>query len=140
MTWAWYGHLKNAGWTIAAAIAISWLIALPEHILQVPANRIGHFSNGGPLTAAQLMVIQEAITLKVFTVLAVLILKEKLRWNEIGAFALIFAAVCIATIGRGEEPEEATIPEMETPPFSIPAPEEGQDQPTDSQNPAPTGR
>lgn len=141
MTWAWYGHLKKTGWTIAAAIAISWLIALPEYILQVPANRIGHFSHGGPFTAAQLKVIQEAITLTVFTVFAVLILKEKLRWNEIAAFALIFAAVCIAMIGRGEEPEEAASPEMETPPtFSIPALEERQDQPADSQNPTPAGR
>ncbi len=141
MTWAWYGHLKKTGWTIAAAIAISWLIALPEYILQVPANRIGHFSQGGPFTAAQLKVIQEAITLTVFTVFAVIVLKEKLRWNEITAFVLIFAAVCIAMIGRGEEPEEATSPELETPPaFSVPALEEEQDQPADSQNPAPAER
>lgn len=136
MTWAWYGHLKKTGWTIAAAIAISWLIALPEYILQVPANRIGHFSQGGPFTAAQLKVIQEAITLTVFTVFAVLVLKEKLRWNEAVAFALIFLAVCIAMIGRGEEPEEATSPEMETPPtFSVPALEEGKSDSIDSNNP-----
>lgn len=91
MTWAWYGHLKKVGWTISLAIAASWMIALPEYILQVPANRIGHFSQGGPFTASQLKVLQEAITLTVFIGFAMLILKEPPRVNEYIAFALIFA-------------------------------------------------
>lgn len=100
MTWAWYGHLKKSGWTIPVAIGISWLIAFPEYLLQVPANRIGHISQGGPFTAAQLKVLQEAITMTVFIVFAVVVLKEKPRWNEGVAFVLIFAGVVVAMMGR----------------------------------------
>lgn len=100
MTWAWYGHLKKTGWTIPVAIGISWLIAFPEYLLQVPANRIGHISQGGPFTAAQLKILQEAITMTVFIVFAVLVLKEKPRWNEGVAFVLIFAGVVVAMMGR----------------------------------------
>jgi uncharacterized protein (DUF486 family) len=100
MTWAWYGHLKKTGWTIPVAIGISWLIAFPEYVLQVPANRIGHISHGGPFTAAQLKVLQEAITLTVFIVFAAVVLKEKPRWNEGVAFVLIFAGVVVAMMGR----------------------------------------
>lgn len=100
MTWAWYGHLKKSGWTIPVAIGISWLIAFPEYLLQVPANRIGHISQGGPFTAAQLKILQEAITMTVFIVFAIVVLKEKPRWNEGVAFVLIFAGVVVAMMGR----------------------------------------
>ena len=100
MTWAWYGHLKKAAWTLPVAILISWLIALPEYALQVPANRLGHFAHGGPFTAAQLKIIQEAITLVVFIAFAALVLKERPRANEFIAMALILAAVAIAMMGR----------------------------------------
>ena len=102
MTWAWYGHLKRPAWPLLLAIGVSWLIALPEYLLQVPANRIGHFSQGGPFTAPQLKVLQEAITLCVFFVFSWVVLKEKLRPNEIVAFVLIFAAVVAAMWGRGK--------------------------------------
>ena len=68
MTFAWYFHLTKKGWPLLLAIGISWMIALPEYILQVPANRLGHTNFGGPFTATQLKIIQEAITLTVFTV------------------------------------------------------------------------
>ena len=100
MTWAWYGHLKKAHWGFLTAILISWMIALPEYIFQVPANRIGHFSQGGPFTAPQLKILQEAITLTVFTGFAILILKEKMRVNDIIAFVLILSAVVISMWGR----------------------------------------
>ena len=100
MTWAWYGHLKKVGWTIPVAIVVSWLIALPEYILQVPANRLGHIAHGGPFSAAQLKILQEAITLTVFFVFAAVVLKEKPRANEAVAMALIMLAVVIGMWGR----------------------------------------
>jgi len=99
MTTAWYYHLKKAGWGMVMAIGISWLIALPEYCLQVPANRLGHVAHGGPFTAPQLKVLQEAITLLVFAVFSTLVLKERLRWNDWAAFALIFAGVIMAAMG-----------------------------------------
>jgi len=111
MTTAWYWHLKAQhapapGVSIFApkvmlpVILISWLIALPEYILQVPANRVGHVNFGGPLTAPQLKVLQEAITLLVFTAFVVIYLKERLRVNDLIAFGLIFAAVVVSMTGR----------------------------------------
>ncbi|MBL8746511.1 MAG: DMT family protein [Phycisphaerae bacterium] len=99
MTWAWYGHLKKA-WGIPVAILLSWLIALPEYMLQVPANRLGHAGHGGPFTAPQLKILQEAITLGVFTVFTITVLKEKPRMHDAVAFILIFAAVVISMMGR----------------------------------------
>lgn len=100
MTTAWYYHLKKHAWSIPVAILISWLIALPEYAMQVPANRIGHISTGGPFTAPQLKVIQEAITLLAFSAFSVLILKEKLRGTDWIAFALIMAGVVVSMYGR----------------------------------------
>lgn len=100
MTTAWYYHLKKPGWGLALAIAISWLIALPEYCLQVPANRLGHIAHGGPFTAPQLKILQEAITLVVFSVFSILVLKEKIRWNDAAAFLLIFAGVVVSYLGR----------------------------------------
>lgn len=101
MTFAWYFHLKKSAWPLVTAILLSWMIALPEYILQVPANRIGHRNFGGPLSAPQLKIIQEAITLLVFGFFSVTILKEKPRPNEYVAMGLIFVAVVVAMWGRG---------------------------------------
>jgi uncharacterized protein (DUF486 family) len=101
MTTAWYLHLKQKEtWSMLFAIGISWLIALPEYCLQVPANRLGHVSGGGPFTAPQLKVLQEAITLVVFGFFSVWVLKEKLRPNDLIAFVLIFAGVAVSLAGK----------------------------------------
>jgi uncharacterized protein len=88
MTIAWYGHLRHKSTALWLTIAISWLIALPEYCLQVPANRIGH----SVYSAAQLKTIQEIITLSVFCVFSVWYLHEGLRWNHLAAFALMIVA------------------------------------------------
>jgi uncharacterized protein len=101
MTTAWYYHLKEKGkWPLALAIGISWMIALPEYCLQVPANRIGHVNFGGPFTAPQLKVMQEAITLVVFTAFSIWVLHERPRINDILAFGLILLAVVVSFWGR----------------------------------------
>ena len=92
MTFAWYGHLKFRSRPLILAILASWLIALPEYILQVPANRLGY----GELTAFQLKIMQEVITLCVFIVFAWWYLGESLRWNHAVSFGLILGAVWFA--------------------------------------------
>jgi hypothetical protein len=92
MTFAWYGHLKYRSRPLLMAIVASWLIALPEYMLQVPANRLGY----GTLTGFQLKILQEVITLVVFMVFAWLYLGEGLRWNHAVSFGLILAAVWFA--------------------------------------------
>ncbi len=91
MTLAWYGHLKFKTTSLIVVIAVSWMIALPEYILQVPANRIGH----GYFSAAELKTIQEVITLAVFSGFSVLVLKEPLTWNHALGFALILAGAAV---------------------------------------------
>lgn len=92
MTAAWYGHLKYKTAPLLVVIGLSWLIALPEYALQVPANRYGH----GAFTAPQLKILQEVISLTVFSFFSILYLRESLRWNDLLAFALIVAAVAVA--------------------------------------------
>ncbi|HOJ78205.1 MAG TPA: DMT family protein [Bacillota bacterium] len=89
MTFAWYGHLKYKDTPLVKVIMISWLIAFVEYCFQVPANRIGH----NFFSAAQLKIMQEVITLVVFTVFSVLYLKEGLKWNYIVGFLMILGAV-----------------------------------------------
>ena len=89
MTFAWYGHLRYKGVALWKVILVSWLIALPEYSLQVPANRFGH----GRLSAAQLKTLQEVITLVVFAVFSSVYLREPLRWNHAVGFLFIVAAV-----------------------------------------------
>lgn len=100
MTLAWYGHLKlqqmnvSNSWPLIAVIGFSWAIAFFEYMLQVPANKMGFVGNGGPYTLMQLKVIQEVISLTVFTVIAGMMFQgEQLHWNHAAAFLCLVAAV-----------------------------------------------
>jgi uncharacterized protein len=100
MTLAWYGHLKFKQWnwfnslSLVGVILISWGIALFEYSFQVPANRIGFTENGGPFTLWQLKVIQEVITLIVFTVFTIVFFKnESFRINHLIGFGFLILAV-----------------------------------------------
>ena len=100
MTIAWYGHLKFAEmkWFnklgLASIILISWGIAFLEYCFQVPANRIGFKNYGGPFSLVQLKVIQEIITLTVFTGFTLVVFKtETFRWNHIVGFFFLVLAV-----------------------------------------------
>jgi len=92
MTLAWYGHLKNLAsspWYVAAVV--SWVIALAEYLLQVPANRIG-FQQAG-FSVAQLKIVQEVITLSVFVPFAVFYLREPLKLDYLWAALCLVGAV-----------------------------------------------
>lgn len=100
MTFAWYGHLKlkqmeflkNSG--LFTVILISWGIALFEYIFLVPANRLGSQELGGPFNIFQLRIIQEVISLVVFTTIVTLLFKnESFKWNHMAALACLVLAV-----------------------------------------------
>lgn len=101
MTFAWYGHLKlqqinviSSNTPLYIIIVLSWLLALPEYFCQIPANRIGFNENGGPYSIMQLKVIQEVISLSVFTIFVTLFFNgETLRWNHLAAFFCLIMAV-----------------------------------------------
>ncbi len=103
MTFAWYGHLKlsqsgvSKSWPLIVVILISWGIALVEYCFMIPANRMGFKDNGGPFTLFQLKILQEVITLAVFTVIAMICFQgQKLHWNHIASYLCLIAAVFFA--------------------------------------------
>ena len=100
MTLAWYGHLKlhqtgvSSHWPLIGVIVFSWVIAFFEYCCQVPANRIGFEGNGGPFSLMQLKVIQEVVSLIIFTIIAnVLFQGQSLHWNHLAAFVCLILAV-----------------------------------------------
>lgn len=92
MTLAWYGHLKFKHLPLAAAIFLSWGVALAEYCFQVPANRLG----AERFSVTQLKIMQECITLVVFTFIVFVLFGETPRWNIAVSYALILAAVFFA--------------------------------------------
>jgi uncharacterized protein len=91
MTLAWYGHLKFKTYPLIAVVLASWLIALPEYLFQVPANRIGH----GDFSAPQLKIIQEVISITAFVIFNAVYLKDHIRGTDWIAFGLIVIAVIV---------------------------------------------
>ena len=107
MTLAWYGHLKlqtmgiSKNWPLFIVILVSWGIALLEYSFQVPANRMGFQENGGPFSLFQLKILQEVITLTVFTIVAMFFFSgEKLHWNHVAAFLCLIGAVCFTFLPK----------------------------------------
>jgi uncharacterized protein len=100
MTVAWYGHLKLRtisrfeNISLLAVILLSWGIALFEYSLQVPANRIGFRTNGGPFSLVELKVIQEVISIVVFALFTLIVFKdEHFRVNHLIGFGFLVLAV-----------------------------------------------
>jgi len=100
MTLAWYGHLRFKDWprlahlSLGAIVLLSWGIALFEYAAQIPANRIGFAENGGPFSIWQLKVIQEVISLTVFTLFTLCFFKnEPFRFNHLIGFLFLVLAV-----------------------------------------------
>ena len=101
MTLAWYGHLKLRQMDILTdstplifVILLSWGIAFLEYCCQVPANRMGFEGNGGPLNLMQLKVLQEVISIVVFTLFSVLAFRgQTFHWNHLAAFVCLVLAV-----------------------------------------------
>ena len=86
MTYAWYGHLRDLkNSPLMIAILVSWLIALFEYCLQVPANRLGSHV----YTLPQLKVIQEIITMIVFAGFCAFYMKQKLSMD------FVWAGLCL---------------------------------------------
>lgn len=101
MTFAWYGQLKLSEMKVITSntplyivILMSWGIAMFEYCFMVPANRYGFTGNGGQFSLLQLKVMQEVISLLIFTIFTIMFFKgEALQWNHFLAFCLLIIAV-----------------------------------------------
>ena len=100
MTLAWYLHLQGQRFTflqkmgLFSLIIFSWGLAFFEYVLQVPANRLGHKSHGGPFGLFELKMIQEIITLTVFSLITIFVFKtDKFTWNYGVGFLCLLLAV-----------------------------------------------
>lgn len=98
MTFAWYGHLKHKSSALWLAIAASWGLAFFEYLFQVPANRIGSEA----LSVTQLKILQECITLVVFSIIAFFMFSETPKWNNIVSYLFIIGAVYFAFFESGK--------------------------------------
>lgn len=96
MTFAWYGHLKFKTAPLWAVILISWGIAFFEYCLAVPANRFG----SSTFTVTELKIIQEILTLSIFSIFAITYLQEKIQWNHLVAFLCILAAAAFTFLPK----------------------------------------
>lgn len=101
MTFAWYGHLKlqqigilKESTPLYLVILLSWGLALAEYAFQVPANRYGFDANGGAFSLLQLKVIQEVVSISVFTLFTLIFFRDTpLQWNHLAAFICLVLAV-----------------------------------------------
>ncbi|MFM9096860.1 MAG: DMT family protein [Phycisphaerales bacterium] len=88
MTYAWYGHLRDArSASLWGVVFMSWGVAFFEYCLQVPANRIG-FNEAG-YSLQQLKVMQEIITMAVFAAFAAWFMLERLTLD------FLWASLCL---------------------------------------------
>lgn len=100
MTFAWYGNLKlqelkiSTDWPLILIILCSWGVALLEYSFMIPANRMGAQIMGGPFSLVQLKVIQEVVSILVFSCIVTIVFKgESFHWNHLAAFVCLVLAV-----------------------------------------------
>lgn len=70
-------------------------VLLSEYFCLVPANRIGFIGNGGPFSLIQLKIIQEVITLIIFTVFTTVLFKGESRIGIILRHSFVWYLRCI---------------------------------------------
>lgn len=102
MAFAWYWHLREqkpgeSSWPMAGIILASWLIALAEYAIAVPANRIGAAAG---MNVAQLKIVQEAVALTVFVPFMMYFMGERWKWDYLWAFVCMTGAVYFVNRSR----------------------------------------
>jgi uncharacterized protein (DUF486 family) len=118
MTFAWYGHLKFKHQPLWLVILASWGIAFFEYCLMVPANRWGNTR----YSAIELKIIQEVITLAVFSGFVLAYLGERIRWNHVAAFVCIVAAVAFTFLPDDSDKPTPSRSASEAPGKGTPSP------------------
>lgn len=94
MSFAWIGHLKFKSWSFFTALAVSWLLVLPEYILNVFSARWGREVFSG----AQMAAIHLGSGVLCVALIARLHLGETLSWTQLAGFALMGVAIALILI------------------------------------------
>ena len=100
MTFAWYGHLRFRDRPLWVVILVSWMIALCEYCLAVPANRWG----SRVYSAAELKAIQEVVTLSVFVIFSATYLGQRISPMQGLGFLLIAGGAILVFQGAPVQP------------------------------------
>lgn len=94
MSLAWLGHLRYRDsigfWT---ALAISWLLVLPEYVLNVAATRYGY----GTYSGAQMATFHLAFGIVCVALVSRFILGEPLTTKQVLGFALLVVGTVLVT-------------------------------------------
>ena len=90
MSIAWLGHLRfRDSWTFMTALTMSWLLVLPEYVLNTAATRMGH----GDWSGAQMAAIHLASGVVCVALVSRFMLNEVLTVQQWLGFALMVVAV-----------------------------------------------
>lgn len=94
MSLAWLGHLRYRDsigfWT---ALALSWLLVLPEYVLNVAATRYGY----GTYTGAQMATFHLAFGVVCVAMVSSFFLGEPLSARQLVGFALLIVGTILIT-------------------------------------------
>jgi len=94
MSFAWIGHLKFKSWSFFTALAVSWLMVLPEYILNVSSVRWGR----GTFSGAQMAAMHLGSGVVCVALIARLFLGETLSWSQLAGFVLMGVAIALILI------------------------------------------
>lgn len=97
MALAWLGHLRYRDTLgFGSALVLSWLLVLPEYVLNVGATRYGY----GTYTGAQMASFHLAFGVLAVALVARFVLGERLTTLQWAGFALLAVATLLITWRR----------------------------------------
>ena len=100
MALAWMGHLTHQEWPFLIALAVCWVVVLPEYILNVSAIRVGYRVYSG----AQMGAFNLCSGVVCVALVSRFVLGESLSLHQIVGFAImVLAMLLIAFPGSDDE-------------------------------------
>ena len=102
MSLAWLGHLRfRDSIGFGTALALSWLLVLPEYVLNVAATRYGYETYSG----AQMATFHLAFGVVCVALVSRFVLGEHLTPIQILGFVLLVVATALITYSPGSDAE-----------------------------------
>jgi uncharacterized protein (DUF486 family) len=94
MAFAWLGHIRFRNMGFWLALAASWLLVLPEYVLNVTSIRWGH----GTFTGAEMAAMNLSSGVFCVALVARFFLNEKFGWRKIVGFSMMAVAVSLVVL------------------------------------------